>query len=96
LFDLIDSLLLLHQAGLIQYAEKRAQMGHHDRCRISDMKKAQSEKIAPLKLRNQMNGAFVFLSIGFGLGVLAFISELIAAKIKKKSRVISGSVTVIN
>jgi hypothetical protein len=71
-------------------------MGHHDRCRISDMKKAQSEKIAPLKLRNQMNGAFVFLSIGFGLGVLAFISELIAAKIKKKSRVISGSVTVIN
>jgi hypothetical protein len=43
-----------------------------------------------------MSGAFVFLSIGFGLGVLAFISELIAAKIKKKSRVISGSVTVIN
>ncbi|XP_046457341.1 uncharacterized protein LOC124204337 isoform X1 [Daphnia pulex] len=85
-------LLLLHQAGLIQYAEKRAQMGH-DPCRISDKKKAQSEKIAPLKLRNQMSGAFVFLSIGFSLGVLAFIGELIAAKIKKKSRIISGSVT---
>jgi Na+-driven multidrug efflux pump len=68
----------------------------HDPCRISDKKKAQSEKIAPLKLRNQMSGAFVFLSIGFGLGVLAFIGELIGAKIKKKSRVISGSVTVIN
>ncbi|EFX82837.1 hypothetical protein DAPPUDRAFT_240814 [Daphnia pulex] len=86
-------LLLLHQAGLIQYAEKRAQMGHNP-CRISDMKKAQSEKIAPLKLRNQMSAAFVFLSIGFGLGVLVFIGELIAAKIKKKSRIISGSVTV--
>ncbi len=89
---MIGSLLLLHQAGLIQYAEKRAEMGH-DPCRISDMKKAQSEKIAPLRLENQMSGAFVFLSIGLILGVLAFIGEFIFAKIKKKSRTIifSGS-----
>lgn len=82
------SLLLLHQSGLIQYAEKRASM-EHNRCRLSDRKKDQADKIAPLKLRNQMNGAFVFLCTGLSLGVLVFLVEMIVGKLCcKKSAII--------
>nr|CAH0105719.1 unnamed protein product [Daphnia galeata] len=81
-------LLLLHQSGLIQYAEKRASM-EHNRCRLSDRKKDQADKIAPLKLRNQMNGAFVFLCAGLSLGVLVFLVEMIIEKLCcKKSAII--------
>lgn len=58
-------------------------MGHNP-CRMSEMKKAQAEKIAPLRLAYHLSGAFVFLAIGFSFGVAAFIGELIVGKIKKK------------
>ncbi|XP_032798475.2 glutamate receptor U1 [Daphnia magna] len=73
-------LLLLHQAGLIQYAEKTAKS--QNRCRVSDLANAQAQKIAPLGLK-EMSGSLVIVGLGMAISFFIFIVELIFAKMKK-------------
>ncbi|KAK4011037.1 hypothetical protein OUZ56_020157 [Daphnia magna] len=73
-------LLLLHQAGLIQYAEKTAKS--QNRCRVSDLANAQAQKIAPLGLK-EMSGSLVIVGLGMAISFFIFLVELIFAKMKK-------------
>ncbi|XP_032783809.2 glutamate receptor U1 [Daphnia magna] len=73
-------LLLMHQAGLIQYAERTAKS--ENRCRVSDLANAQAHKIAPLG-QKEMSGSFVILGLGVAISFFTFLVELIVAKMKK-------------
>ncbi|XP_057368410.1 glutamate receptor U1-like [Daphnia carinata] len=73
-------LLLMHQAGLIQYAERISKS--KNRCRVSDLAKAQARKIAPLG-RKEMSGSFVILALGMAVSFFVFLVELIITKMKK-------------
>ncbi|KAI9558825.1 hypothetical protein GHT06_015614 [Daphnia sinensis] len=73
-------LLLMHQAGLIQYAERTAKS--QNRCRVSDMTNAQAQKIAPLGLK-EMSGSLVIVALGMAISFFIFLNELIIAKIRK-------------
>ncbi|XP_032798488.2 uncharacterized protein LOC116935248 [Daphnia magna] len=73
-------LLLMHQAGLVQYAERTAKS--QNRCRISDLKNAQAHKIAPLG-RREMSGSLVIMALGMATSFFIFLVELIVAKMKK-------------
>ncbi|KAI9558826.1 hypothetical protein GHT06_015615 [Daphnia sinensis] len=73
-------LLLMHQAGLIQYAERTAKSNNP--CRVSDLTNAQARKIAPLG-RKEMSGSLVIMALGMALSFFIFLVELIVAKLKK-------------
>lgn len=70
----------MHQAGLIQYAERKAES--YNRCRVSDLKHAQAEKIAPLG-RKEMGGSFVIIGMGMAFSFFVFLVELVVAKTMK-------------
>lgn len=70
----------MHQAGLIQYAERTAKS--ENRCRVSDLANAQAHKIAPLG-QKEMSGSFVILGLGVAISFFTFLVELIVAKMKK-------------
>ncbi|XP_057368414.1 glutamate receptor U1-like [Daphnia carinata] len=73
-------LLLMHQAGLIQYAERTAKS--QNPCRVSDLANAQAHKIAPLG-RKEMSGSFVILALGIATSLFVFLVEVIVTKMKK-------------
>ncbi|XP_057368411.1 glutamate receptor ionotropic, kainate glr-3-like [Daphnia carinata] len=73
-------LLLMHQAGLIQYAERTAKS--QNPCRVSDVTTDQAKKIAPLG-RKEMSGSLVIVALGMAISFFVFLIELIIAKIQK-------------
>lgn len=78
----VSRILLLYQAGLIDYAIKRSAI-NHKRCSVSEIQKVKSEKAFSLKLID-MTGIFVLLGSGMTLGCVAFIAEIFLAKASKK------------
>ncbi|EFX61815.1 hypothetical protein DAPPUDRAFT_271748 [Daphnia pulex] len=76
------SLLLLQQAGLIQYAEKRSAVPYN-RCSISEAKKIAANKVVPLKLKD-VAGAFAILILGFILSFILLFVECIFKKMSTK------------
>ncbi|EFX82839.1 hypothetical protein DAPPUDRAFT_240811 [Daphnia pulex] len=76
------NLLLLQQAGLIQYAEKRSAVPYN-RCSVSEAKKIAANKVVPLKLKD-VAGAFSILILGFILSFILLFIECIFKKMSTK------------
>ena len=72
----------MHQAGLIQYAERRSAV-QKNRCNIADITKARAAKFSMLGL-DEVIGGFVILGVGCSLSVLCCIVEIIVGNIKKR------------
>jgi len=77
-----SSLLLMQQAGLIQYAEKRSAVPYN-RCSVTEAKKIAANKAVPLKLRD-LAGAFVIIALGSTLSFIVVFVECILKKIGTK------------
>jgi hypothetical protein len=77
-----NSLLLLQQAGLIQYAEKRS-AAPPNRCSLSESKKVASNETLSLKLKD-LAGAFAVLLLGLLLSVIVLLVEIILKNLKTK------------
>ena len=89
--------MLLHQFGLIQYAERQSTI-QYNRCAISEVKKSIKNNIdrkpIPFSLK-EVFGAFVTFLAGIGLSITAFLGELFAAKLmtirsRRNSRIPTG------
>ncbi|XP_046444006.1 uncharacterized protein LOC124194039 [Daphnia pulex] len=76
------NLLLMQQAGLIQYAEKRSAVPYN-RCSISEAKKIAANKAVPLKLKD-VAGAFAILAFGSALSFIVLFVECIFKKMNTK------------
>lgn len=75
-------ILLLHQAGLIDYANRRSVI-NHKRCTLSEIKQLKSKNPTALMM-SDMVGIFVIFGTGITLGFLAFAIENVVAKFSKK------------
>ena len=75
-----NSLMLLQQAGLMQYAEKRS-APPDNRCSLSESKKMAANKTVPLKLKD-LAGVFIILVLGSVFSFVIFLLECILKKIK--------------
>lgn len=67
--------MLMHQSGLIQYAERRSAIDFN-RCSISEIKKIKAGKIVPLTIY-EMTEAFVVLATGLAVGCNVLIVEVL-------------------
>ncbi|EFX82841.1 hypothetical protein DAPPUDRAFT_316351 [Daphnia pulex] len=74
------NLLLMQQAGLIQYAERRSAVPYN-RCSVSEATKIAANKVVPLKLKD-VAGAFVILALGSALSFVVLFVECILKKTK--------------
>lgn len=78
--------MLLYQAGLIDYANRRSII-NHKRCSVSEIQKVKSEKAFALKLMD-ITGVFIILGAGMTLGLMAFIAELVVGIFCKKNQIV--------
>jgi hypothetical protein len=72
--------MILQQAGLMQYAEKRS-APPDNRCSLSESKKMAANKTVPLKLKD-LAGVFIILVLGSVFSFVIFLFECILKKIK--------------
>ena len=80
-------ILLMQQAGLLDYAKRRTE--RHNPCSLSESRKLASNK-TEMGLRD-FSGAIVVLGIGFLLSLMVFIGEIIHKRyMNKRNAVIVG------